>query len=141
MTLSVAEQLAQLNAARQLVLADAVLYPQIIQGVLPIVGVNASIEIRRWGADFLAETFASLAVTSQQKQSLSIVVLQTLRELLELPGQDIEVLKNVVQAAAGVYGHVFRHVYVHLSRLRWGTMSSIGDLACPVLSAEHTAWY
>ena len=141
MTLSVAEQLAQLNAARQLVLADAVLYPQIIQGVLPIVGVNASIEIRRWGADFLAETFASLAVTSQQKQGLSIVVLQTLRELLEVQGQDIEVLKNVVQAAAGAYGHVFRHVYVQLLHFHWSTGSLVGYVACQVLSAEIRAWY
>ena len=114
MTQSIAEQLSQLSAARQLVLADAALYPQIISGVLPIIGINASLELRRWGAEFLAETFASLAVTPQQKQQLSIVVLQTLRELLQVQDQDAGVVKNIVQAAAGVYGHVFRHVYVHL---------------------------
>ena len=114
MTQSVAEQTTQLGAARQLVLADAALYPQIIPPLLPIIGVHASLEVRRWGAEFLAETFASLSVSPQQKQQLSIIVLQTLRESLESPNQDVEVAKNIIQAAAGVYGHVFRYVYVHL---------------------------
>ena len=112
MTQSVSEQLSQLGDARQLVLADAALYPQIIAGVLPIIGVNALLDLRRWGADFLAETFASVAVTSLQKRQMSIVVLQTMRELLEKQDQDPAVVKDIVQAAAGLYGHVFHHVYV-----------------------------
>lgn len=140
MTQSVAEQLSQLSAARRLVLADAALYPQIISGVLPIIGVNASLELRRWGAEFLAETFASLAVTPQQKQQLSVIVLQTLRELLDAKDQDTGVVKNVVQAAAGVYGHVFRHVYVHL--LLFGVAccelaAEQSDFACAVSTVER----
>lgn len=112
MALSVKDQLTQLEAARQLVLADAVLYPQIVQGILPIIGANARLELRRWGADFLAETFASPTIPLQQKQTLGLVVLQTLRDLLEIPGEDAGVVKSVVQTAASIYGLVFRYMYV-----------------------------
>lgn len=112
MALPIPEQLNQLNAARQLVLGDSAFYPQIVQGILPIVGATARLELRRWGADFLAETFASPVLALQQKESLSLVVLQTLKELLEMPGDDSEVVKSVVQAAASIYGLVFRYMYV-----------------------------
>ncbi|KAL8943535.1 MAG: hypothetical protein Q9216_000993 [Gyalolechia sp. 2 TL-2023] len=110
MALSVTTQLVQLDAARQLVLADSALYPQIVQGILPIVGANARLELRRWGADFLAETFASPVLALQEKERLSKGVLQTLRELLEDPGQDDNVVKSVIQAAASIYGLVFRQI-------------------------------
>ncbi|KAL9627585.1 MAG: hypothetical protein Q9204_006463, partial [Flavoplaca sp. TL-2023a] len=110
MSLSVAEQLTQLNAARQLVLQDSGLYPQIVQGILPIVGANAGLELRRWGADFLAETFASPLLIAQEKERLSIVILQTLRELLENQAEDHNVIKSVIQAAASIYALVFRYI-------------------------------
>lgn len=113
MALSVLDQLTQLDAARQLVLADSALYPQIVQGILPIVGANARLELRRWGAEFLAETFASPVLALQEKERLGIGVLQTLRELLEQPAQDESVAKSVIQAAASIYGLVFRSMYVH----------------------------
>lgn len=112
MALPIPEQLNQLNAARQLVLGDSTFYPQIVQGILPIVGATARLELRRWGADFLAETFASPVLALQQKEPLSLVVLQTLKELLEMPGDDPGVVKSVVQAAASIYGLVFRYMYV-----------------------------
>ncbi|KAL8842699.1 MAG: hypothetical protein Q9170_000355 [Blastenia crenularia] len=110
MALSVSDQLIQLDAARQLVLADSALYPQIVQGILPIVGANARLELRRWGADFLAETFASPILAQQEKGRLVVGILQTLKELLEQPGQDDNVVKSVVQAAASIYGLVFRYI-------------------------------
>lgn len=113
MSLSVAEQLTQLDAARQLVLQDSGLYPQIVQGILPIVGANARLELRRWGADFLAETFASPLLVPQEKERLSIFILQTLKELLENKGEDNNVIKSVIQAAASIYALVFRYMYVH----------------------------
>lgn len=110
MALSVADQLTQLEAARQLVLADSILYPQIVQGILPIVGVNARIELRRWGAEFLAETFASPVLGLQQKESLSVKVLPTLKDLLEIPEEDAGVVKSVVQTAASIYSLIFHHM-------------------------------
>lgn len=115
MPLSVSDQLTQLDAARQLVLADSVLYPQIVQGILPIIGASARIELKRWGADFLAETFASPVLALQEKERLSVGVLETLRELLEQPAQDNSVVKSVIQAAASIYGLVFRYMYVNSS--------------------------
>ena len=103
-------EIIQLNAARQIVLGDAKLYPQIVEGILPIIGANARLELRRWGAEFLAETFASPAVPSQTKEKMAVLVLQTLKDLLEVPGEDIEVVKAVVQAAASIYGLVFRYM-------------------------------
>ena len=109
---SVTDQLAQLDAARNLVLGDAAFYPQIVQGILPIIGAKARLELRRWGAEFLAETFASPALPTQQKEQLSVLVLQTLQELLEIPREDAGVVKSVVQAAASTYPLVFKHMYV-----------------------------
>lgn len=112
MDLSVEDQLSQLEAARKLVLGDPALYSQIVQGILPIVSASARIELRRWGAEFLAETFASPMLSLQQKEHLSVFVLQTLKQLLEIPGEDDGVVKSVVQAAASIYGHIFRYMYV-----------------------------
>ena len=112
MALSVSDQLAQLEAARQIVLADAGLYPQIVQGILPIVGANARLELRRWGAEFLAETFASPTFAPYQKENSAVGVLQILKDLLEKPGEDAAVVKGVVQTAASIYSLVFRYMYV-----------------------------
>ena len=99
-------EIIQLNAARQFVLGDATLYLQIVEGILPIIGANARLEHRRWGA----ETFASPVVASQAKENMAVLVLQTLKDLLEVPGEDIEVVKAVVQAAASIYGLIFRYM-------------------------------
>ncbi|KAI9838688.1 MAG: hypothetical protein M1819_005002 [Sarea resinae] len=108
--LSVTDQLAQLDAARKLVLGDAAFYPQIVQGILPIIGAHARVELKRWGAEFLAETFASPTLGPEQKQQMSIGVLQTLREVLEESNQDTATVKGVVQAAASIYPLIFRHI-------------------------------
>ncbi len=110
--LSVDEHIKNLEDARKLVLGDANFYPQIIQGILPIVGPNARVELRRWGADFLAETFASPAVSAQQKETLSLTVLEILKVMIENPQEDSTVVKSIVQAAASIYPLVFRWMYV-----------------------------
>lgn len=106
----VAHQIAQLNAARNLVLGDAAFYPQIINGILPIVGPNAKLELRRWGADFLAETFASPQLATAQKEQLAQNVLQSIQETMLLPETDAAVLQSLVQTAASLYPLVFRHM-------------------------------
>ncbi len=111
--MSVDGQIQQLNDARKLVLGDASYYPQIVQGILPIIGPDARVELRRWGADFLAETFSSPAIPIQQKESLSLVVLETMKAMLENPSEDVGVLKSAVQTASSVYPLVFKWMYVH----------------------------
>lgn len=108
----VVDQVAQLNAARNLVLGDAAFYPQIVNGILPIVGAHARLELRRWGADFLAETFASPMLATAQKEQLAPSVLQAIQEILVLPETDSAVLQSLVQTAASLYPLIFRHVYV-----------------------------
>ncbi|KAL2869978.1 RNA-processing protein PTA1 [Aspergillus lucknowensis] len=109
----VVDQIAQLNAARNLVLGDAAFYPQIVNGVLPIIGAHARAELRRWGTEFLAETFASPAFATAQKEQLATNVLQTVRSILELPERDQLVLKNIIQTAASLYPLVFRYIIHH----------------------------
>jgi symplekin len=110
--LTVDQSIKQLNDARKLVLSDANYYPQIIQGILPIIGPSARVELRRWGADFLAETFASPTVPAQQKETLSLVVLETLKAMIENPQEDAAVVKSIVQVAASIYPLVVRWMYV-----------------------------
>jgi len=112
MALPLKEQLEQLEAARKIVFGDSALYPQIVQGILPIVGANARLELRRWGADFLAETFASPAFPAVPKENSAVGILGTLKDLLEVPGEDAGVVKSVVQTAASIYALVFHYMYV-----------------------------
>lgn len=109
---SAAEMISQLEAARKLALADPQVYNQVLPGILPIIGPAAHIEVQRWGADFLAEAFASPSLSNAQKEQLSPEVLPTLRAMLEGPDQDPAVIKSVVQASASLYPLVFRRMYV-----------------------------
>ncbi|KAF3397806.1 mRNA cleavage and polyadenylation specificity factor complex subunit pta1 [Penicillium rolfsii] len=125
---NVVDQVAQLNAARSLVLGDAALYPQIVNGVLPIVGANARLELRRWGADFLAETFASPILATAQKQQLAPTVLQSIQETLALPETDTAVLSSLVQTSASLYPLIFRHIVNHPEDSKtWETMNAVKE--------------
>lgn len=109
------DTIAQLNSAREIVLKDAAIYPQVISGVLPVIGPERPLGLRRWGADFLAETFASPVVSAEEKQKLCLGVLDTLGSYLlrkEERGEDEDwsVVKSAIQCAASIYPLVFRHV-------------------------------
>lgn len=108
---NVSDTINQLNQARALCLADPNnLYPQIVPGLAPIIHADAQLELRRWGADFLSETFASPVLAAEQKQILSVKVLDGLKGYLEKPSEDAAVVKSVVQTAASIYPYVFRHM-------------------------------
>ena len=106
---TIAETIAKLDTARNLVLSDAVYYKDIIPAILPSIGPTAELELRRWGADFLAEAFAAPTFAQDKKQEVAIIALDTLKSLLELPSEDAGTLKSVVQAAASIYPLIFRH--------------------------------
>lgn len=109
---SPAEMLSQLEAARKLALADHAVYSQVVPGVLPLIGVNAALEVRRWGADFIAECFASPSLPHALKEQLVADVLPTLRAYLDNGAEDQAVLRSAVQAAASLYPLVFKRMYV-----------------------------
>ncbi|KAJ5120557.1 uncharacterized protein N7515_009945 [Penicillium bovifimosum] len=138
---NVVDQLAQLNAARSLVLGDAAFYPQIVNGILPIVGASTRLELRRWGANFLAETFASPMLPAAQKEQLAPSVLQTIREILELPETDTPVLQSLVQTSASLYPLVFRHVvktpqdsksWETITAIKHDILKRMDSFPCPV---------
>ncbi|KAJ8107959.1 hypothetical protein OPT61_g8507 [Boeremia exigua] len=117
----------QLQSARALALGDGRYYPTIIPGVLPIISFSAdqSLEVQRWGADFLAEAFASPAWPSDVKENSAPSVLVTLKDYLENV-HDTSVVKSSIQAAASVYPLVYRHT-VHNTHdaQNWQLMSAI----------------
>ncbi|KAI1435701.1 mRNA cleavage and polyadenylation specificity factor complex subunit [Xylaria sp. CBS 124048] len=108
--LSVTDQIRQLEGARKLVFKDVSYYPQVIQATVPIIGPSSQLEFRRWGADFLAEAFATPALPLSSKETLSLVVLDTLKSLLEDPAQDVLVLRSVIQTAASIYPLAMRWI-------------------------------
>jgi symplekin len=112
----VADQLRQLGDARALVLGDPVYWPQVLHGILPIVS-GPIVELRRWGADFLAETFSTPVVDINEKQSLAVTCLDTMVRLMD--EKEAGILKSVVQCSASVYPLVFRYMYVLLPLLLW----------------------
>lgn len=107
---NIVDTIRQLNAARNLALGDPALYPPIVPGLLRIVGADAILELRRWGADFFAETFASPVLTAENKQNLSLLVLDTLKGFLDNPNEDLTVIKSVIQTSSSIYPFVFRHM-------------------------------
>jgi symplekin len=104
--------LPQLDAARKLVLGDAHFYTQIVPGILPIVGPTAAVEVRRWGAEFLAETFATPALGDMQKEEICLDVVAFIHGMLESPAEDVIVVKSAIQAVASFYTLLFRALYV-----------------------------
>ena len=51
-------------------------------------------------------------VPTQQKETLSLVVLETLKAMIENPQEDVAVVKSIVQTAASIYPLVVRWMYV-----------------------------
>jgi len=107
--LSVEEQLRHLGEARNLVLRDPGFWPQVLGGTLPMI-TGPTVEVRRWGADFLAETFSTPVVNARAKQELAITCLDTLLRLSN--EMETGILKSVVQCSASIYPIIFRHMYV-----------------------------
>ena len=138
------EVVKQLNSARQIVLGDPAIYPQVVPGVLPVIGAGAHLDLRRWGADFLAETFASPVISPEQKQKMVVSsdVLGTLRSYLQRKEQvgedeDTSVIKSAVQCAASVYPLVFRHTVTNASDGE--TWSKLAAIKSSILRRMDTA--
>ncbi|KAG6041405.1 hypothetical protein E4U41_004503 [Claviceps citrina] len=108
-TLSVPDQIRQLNDARKLVLGDVNYYQSVVRGLLPIIGPNAPVELRRWGAEFLAEAFSTPALPNGEKETMQLYVLATVESLLN-EREDPQVLRNVVQTAASIYPLAMRWI-------------------------------
>ncbi|KAK4181331.1 putative Pre-tRNA-processing protein [Triangularia setosa] len=106
----IGEQLKQLQAARKLALENSAYYDRIVKGVLPVIGPTSSIELKRWGAEFLAESLATPVLSMRDKESLTLSVLDTLKSLLEGEQDDAIVLKASIAAAASAYPVVFRWI-------------------------------
>ncbi|CAK7268275.1 hypothetical protein SEPCBS119000_002977 [Sporothrix epigloea] len=107
---SIHEQIRQLDDARKLVLANVGHYPMIVQGILPILNPSSQHELRRWGADFLAEAFAAPAMPSREKESLSLLVLESIKGMLENANEDPFVLRSIIQAASSIYPLIMRWI-------------------------------
>lgn len=107
---NIATTIQQLNTARKLTLDDPTYYSQIVPGLLRLVGADAVLELRRWGSDFFAETFASPVLLPENKQSLCLGVLDTLKGYLENQDEDASVIKSAIQTCASIYSYVFRHM-------------------------------
>lgn len=110
---SSSDMLLKLEQVRQACLADAAQYISVVPGVVPILQGAQAVDVRRWGAEFMAEAFATPALQDHQKeQMVSETVMALLRSMLDNPSEDAAVVKSTVQASASIYPHVFRKVYV-----------------------------
>lgn len=110
--MSPAQLLKQLEGARLTALQSPEVYNQFIPGFTSLVQQNPDRDIRRWGADFVAEAFSQPLMPSAQKEELVNSVVPFLRHLLEAQPIDVPIVRSVIQAAASIYPLVFRRVYV-----------------------------
>jgi symplekin len=99
-------QIAQLSSVRDLVLKDPSYWPQVVETVLSV--ITGKIELRRWGADFLAETFSTPVVDARAKGELALKCLDSI--LLLVQEKETNILKSIVQCAASIYPMVFKHM-------------------------------
>jgi symplekin len=99
----VPEQIRQLNDARKLVLGDVKYYPNVVRSILDIIPLSAPVELRRWGADFLAEAFATPALSTGEKETMQPFVLGRLEEMIDNENEDVHVLRSALQAVASIY--------------------------------------
>lgn len=129
----IAEQIRQLNDARKHVLLDVKVYSSIVQGILPIIGSKSAPELRRWGADFLAESFATPSLQSRDKETMSLMVLETLRAWVENPSEDAYVVKSAIQTAASIYPLVVRWMYVPSSTPNGALLSCPLAVQTPII--------
>lgn len=110
---SAAEMLPRLEQVRRVCLEDPNQYSSVVTGVVPILQGQHAVEVRRWGAEFIAEVFATPALPGQQKeQMISDMVMALLRRMLDTPNEDTTVVKTAIQACASIYPYMFRKVYV-----------------------------
>jgi hypothetical protein len=108
-SLTAETQLRGLEEARGIVLKDPGYWPQVLRSTLPLFDAPFP-EVRRWGADFLAETFSTPVLNTSAKQELALACLDT---LLRLSNEtETGILKSVVQCSASMYPIIFRHMYV-----------------------------
>ena len=103
------EQLAELKRFREYALRDVNQYPNIIAYVVRCAGPTSGPELRKWGADFLAEAFASPILSPDRKQLFALSLLPTFKAYLDDPAQDAGVLRSAVQVLTNVYPFIFRH--------------------------------
>jgi len=106
--LAVSVQIQQLNDARKVALENPNYFDSIVRGILPIVGPSSPVELRRWGAEFLAESLSTPVLSMRDKESLTVTILETLRQLVNSPNEDALVLKASIMAAASAYPVVMR---------------------------------
>lgn len=106
--LSTSDQLRHLEDARKLVLSDSNYYAAIVPGILPITSASSAVELRRWGAEFIAEVVSAPAVPTATRMELCLKILETLKRLVEEPDLDIFILKSVIMASASVYPLILR---------------------------------
>ena len=116
-------QLQHLKDARAIVLKQPDYWPQVLTTSMGMVtSTNSLIEVRRWCADFLAESFSTPMIDLSAKQELAVTCLDGLLQLSE--ETEAGILKSVVQCSASVYPIIFRYMYV-LAHFCGNTLSSI----------------
>lgn len=70
---------------------------------MPSIGPSAPLELRRWGAEFLAEAFATPALPNGEKETMQPYVLTTLESLVDNTSEDAQVLRSAIQTASSIY--------------------------------------
>ncbi|KAL9086737.1 MAG: hypothetical protein Q9159_004032 [Coniocarpon cinnabarinum] len=123
---SSANTLTQLNALRHETLKDAHHYKSVVPAILSVIAPGNPLDVRRFGADFLAETFASPQLAVEEKQNIAIRAVDLLRQYLDMPGEDAAVVKSVVQASTSIYPLIFKHIIYNPSdSTTWMHMAAI----------------
>ncbi|GAB7364971.1 hypothetical protein MBLNU230_g5755t1 [Neophaeotheca triangularis] len=126
-----ATSITHLSQARDIVLRDPAIYPQVLPAVLAVVGSGAHLDLRRWGAHFFAEMFASPVVSAEEKQKMAFRVLDILQSYLNRKEQlgeeeDATVVKSAVQCSTSIYPLVFKHTIANAAdKETWSKMAGI----------------
>lgn len=116
--------IAELNGARRLVEQDPAMWPQILEGLLPIVN-RRDAALRRWCAGFFVDAFATTAVSEHLKQGIALKLVPAITTLLT--DGDPQVLKLTITCFSLVYPLLFEYACMNGQEARslWPAVDAI----------------
>ena len=105
-----ADTLDKLKQLRQFALQDPTKFNDVFPQATMTAGPMSPLVLRRWGAEFIAESLANPTWPMEMKSLLGReLLLPILQYYVNEPKQDTSVLKSAIQIATSFYPIIFLH--------------------------------
>jgi symplekin len=136
-SISIEEQIEQLNGARRIAAQDPKTYPQIVQGILPIVE-RPEAKLRQWCATFFMDAFACEDLDERTKTDMAVWCIDGVLSLLRDPQRDHDILKPTITVCCCMYPLLFSYICSNASEgVRWTKTLQIKTRVLELWDIQH----